>query len=98
VVKTAVKWHWSRAKIQWKFLENRERQEIKWNIFWAVAWTGFLVGDVFFPRENYLIPRGIWVIFEVVLVYLAVSSAWQTFTDHLSPKIQTHEELTEGTE
>jgi len=99
MVKTAVEWNLARAKIQWKFISPKQRRAIKWNIFWTVCWTLSLVWDVFFPPTRYFVlTREFWIVIDILLTYFAISQAWHEYTNILSPKLLTDEELTEGTE
>ena len=66
--------------------------------FWSVFWVGLLVLDLYSFGSYAFIPRPAWIFFDVLMIYGAASMAWYEYTNILSPKILTHEELTRGTE
>jgi hypothetical protein len=99
VVRTALLWHKDRAKIQWNFLTSSQRYNIKWEVGMGIVATIFLVQDIFFPSESYfLFPRWVWIVTTALWAWINFYCAWIEYTDHLSPKLFTHDELTEGTE
>lgn len=93
-----MKWNVWRLKTQWKFLVKRERSTIK---FFVPLGLLLLVGSptlAFFVQSSHPRAFGSFCFFMLFAGLLLLSTAWATFVDHLSPKLLSHEDLTEGTE
>lgn len=93
-----MKWNLWRLKTQWKFLVKRERTTIK---FFTAQGVILLIGApliAFFTETTHPKALGAFCLLMLFAGLGLLMTSWATFVDHLSPKLLTHDELTEGTE